>query len=127
MGKTKTFFLSYNFVLEPNVFFSKIVELFKEKLRNIVKCVWSSSGGETYVFVVVDRKIKIDGVKSLSMIVDKKRVYPQRFSVKSRLLSIYYIAINGDNFHQFGINVEMFLKKNKYKLNNLKKKLNLTN
>lgn len=127
MGRTKTFFLSFDFMLEPNVFFSKIVGLFKEKMRNVVKCVWSNFDEKTYVLVVVDKKIKIDGVKSLSVIVNNKRFYPQRFIAKSKLLAMYYIAIGGDNFHQFGIDVETFLKRNKYKLNVLKKKLNLNN
>lgn len=122
MGKTKSFFLCYDIVIEPDDFVRKVFDLFAEKFRNIEKCVWCEHEGKTWVFVELSKKIKIDGVKSLSIIVNNDRIYPKRMCSKSRILIYFFMLIVGDQYHEYGVNVQEVLNNNKYKVNKIREK-----
>ena len=122
MGKTKSFFLCYDIVIKPDDFVRKIFDLFAGKLRTINKCVWCEYEKKTYVYVELSSKIKIDGFKSLSIIVDDKRVYPKRLYSRSRILILYFMLVVGDKYHEYGINVQEVVKNNKYKVNQIREK-----
>lgn len=125
MGKTRTFFLIYNVVLEPKEFIQKIVDMLAKKERTIEQCVWSEDNEYTYIFLSLNKKIKISNRESLAIMVGDNKIIPKRFYSKSKLLVLYFISILDNAYHEFGIDVSSFLKRNKYKLKNKIKELKL--
>ena len=116
MSSYKSFFLRYDGFIEPELFFKEMVVLFNLKNKKILWMVWGNSFGEdygTYVYLKIDKKVKIDSPSPLSIISYGERITPKVFSSRKQTEILIFLKKKMDTYNQYNFNLEEYLKKKK--------------
>ena len=121
MSSNKSFFLRYEGFIEPELFFKEMMDLFNLKNKKIKWMVWGYSFDEdygTYVFLKINKKVKIDSPGPLSILSYGERLTPRVFYSRKQTEILLFLKKKMDSYSQYNFNLEEYLKKKK----NLKKK-----
>lgn len=116
MSSYKSFFLRYEGFIEPDVFFPEIMELFSLKNRKIQWMIWGNTLGDdcgTYVYLKINKKIKVDSPGPLSLLIYGKRIVPKVFYCRKQTEILFFLKYKMDSYSQYNFNLNEYLKKKK--------------
>lgn len=116
MASYKSFFLQYNSFIEPDVFFKEMIDLFQMKGKEIKWMIWGNwfgSQDSTFVYLKLNKKVKVDSNGPLSILYYGKRITPKMFSSRKQTEIFLFFKKKFDYFSQYNININEYLKKKK--------------
>ncbi len=115
MSSNKSFFLRYEGFIEPELFFKEMMELFNLKNKKIIWMVWGYNFDEdfgTYVFLKINKKVKIDSPGPLSILTYGERLTPRVFYSRKQTEILLFLKKKTESY-QYNFNLEEYLKKKK--------------
>lgn len=116
MASYKSFFLEYPQFMEPEVFFKEMIDLFEMKKKTIKWMVWGNvfePYESTFVYLKLEKKVKVDSNGPLSILYYGQRVTPRMFSSRKQTEIFLFFKKKFSFFSQYNIDINKYLLKKK--------------
>ena len=112
----KSFFLEYPSFIEPEIFFNEMIDLFKSKEKEIKWMVWGNlfePKENTFVFLKLNKKVKMDSTGPLSILCYGERITPKMYSSRKQTEIFLFFKKKFECFNQYNIDINSYLIKKK--------------